>query len=63
LPQPGYDPLQLDYRVSNPPELLQVEAVQPVAQSGFSVVHQPGELQIDALFEGRLKIRVSLRAP
>jgi len=49
--------------VSYPPELLQVEAVQPVAQSGFSVVHQPGELQIDALFEGRLKIRVSLRAP
>jgi hypothetical protein len=59
----GYYPLQLDYRVSYPPELLQVEAVQPAAQPGFSVVQQPGALQIDTLFEGRLTVRVGLRAP
>lgn len=59
----GYYPLQLDYRVIYPPELLRVEAVQPAAQPGFAVVQQPGALQIDTLFEGRLTIRVDLRAP
>jgi hypothetical protein len=59
----GYYPLQLDYHISYPAKLLRVEAVQPVAQPGFSVVQQPGALQINALFEGRLTIRVGLRAP
>ena len=59
----GYYPLQLDYRVSYPAGLLQVETVQPHEQPGFTVVRQPGELQIDTLFEGRLTIRVGLRAP
>lgn len=58
----GYYPLQLDYRLSYPAALLQVEAVQPDVQPGFTVVRQPGELQIEALFEGRLTIRVLLRA-
>jgi hypothetical protein len=58
----GYYPLQLDYRVSYPAALLQVEAVEPGEQPGFAVLRQPGELQIDALFEGRLIIRVVLRA-
>jgi hypothetical protein len=58
----GYYPLQLDYRVSYPPELLQVETVQPDVQPGFAVLRQPGELEIDTLFEGRLTIRVLLRA-
>jgi hypothetical protein len=57
----GYYPLQLDYRVSYPEALLQVETVQPDAQPGFSLLQQPGELQIKALFEGRLTIRVMLR--
>ena len=59
----GYYPLQLDYRVIYPPEMLQVDAVQPAAQPGFAVEQQPGALQIDALFEGRLTIQVGLRAP
>jgi len=59
----GYYPLQLEYRVSYPADLLQVETVQPAAQPGFSVVRQTGELKIDALFAGRLTIRVGLRAP
>ncbi|MGD8630975.1 MAG: hypothetical protein PVG72_09655, partial [Gammaproteobacteria bacterium] len=58
----GYYPLQLDYRVIYPADLLQVEAVQPGVQPGFAVVRQPGELKIDALFAGRLTIRVMLRA-
>jgi hypothetical protein len=58
----GYYPLRLDYRVSYPAALLQVEAVHPGVQPGFAVARQPGELQIDALFEGRLTIRVVLRA-
>ena len=59
----GYYPLQLDYRLSYPADLLQVESVQPAARPGFSVQQQPGELKIDALFEGRLTIRVGLRVP
>jgi hypothetical protein len=59
----GYYPLQLDYRLQYPVELLQVEAVQPAAQPGFSVDPQPGELKIAALFEGRLTIRIGLRTP
>jgi len=59
----GYYPLRLDYRLSYPAGLLRVEAVQPAVQPGFSVVQQPGELQIDALFEGRLTIRIGLHAP
>ena len=42
--------------------LLQVESVQPGVQPGYAVARQPGELKIDALFEGRLTIRVVLRA-
>jgi hypothetical protein len=59
----GYYPLQLEYHVSYPAALLQVESVQPSVQPGFSVARQPGELKIDALFEGRLTIRVGLRVP
>ncbi|HYQ71571.1 MAG TPA: hypothetical protein VET88_06550 [Gammaproteobacteria bacterium] len=59
----GYYPLQLEYRLRYPADLLQVEVVQPEAQPGFTVVRQPGELKIDALFEGRLTIRVGLRTP
>jgi hypothetical protein len=59
----GYYPLQLDYRLSYPADLLQVEVIQPAAQPGFSVLQQPGELRIDTLFEGRLMIRVGLRVP
>jgi len=59
----GYYPLQLDYRVSYPAGLLRVESVQPASQPGFSVLQQPGELKIHALFAGRLTIRVGLHAP
>jgi len=58
----GYYPLQLDYRVSYPAGLLQVETVQPAEQPGFSVDRQSGELKINALFAGRLTIRIGLRA-
>ena len=57
----GYYPLLLDYHVSYPAALLQVETVQPDAQPGFSLLQQPGELQINALVAGRLTIRVVLR--
>jgi hypothetical protein len=57
----GYYPMQLDYSVIYPAGLLRVEAVQPGMQPGFAVTRQPGELQIDTLFEGRLTIRVMLR--
>jgi hypothetical protein len=58
----GYYPVHLDYRVSWPPGLLDLDEVQPPAQAGFAVDSRPGELSIDTLFEGRLTIRVGLRA-
>jgi hypothetical protein len=54
----GYYPLQLDYRIRWPRGRLELVAVSPIAQPGFSVHRQPGELAIDALFEGRLVIEV-----
>jgi hypothetical protein len=57
----GYYPVRLDYRVEYPSSLLVIESIQPVAQSGFDVGANPGRVQIDALFEGRLTIRLVLR--
>lgn len=57
----GYYPVHLDYRLSYPPDLLTLEAVHPPAQAGFTVTRLAGQLMIDALFEGRLTIQVSLR--
>ncbi len=59
----GYYPIQLDYRLRYPPDLLTLEAVVPATQTGFQVSRQPGELKIDALFEGKLTIEVSFSAP
>ncbi len=58
----GYYPLQLDYRILWPRGRLELVAVSPAAQPGISVYRQPGELAIDALFEGRLVIEVKFSA-
>ena len=58
----GYYPLQLDYRIQWPKGRLALTAVSPAAQPGFSVMQRPGELLIDALFEGRLLIEVKFSA-
>jgi hypothetical protein len=54
----GYYPLQLDYRIRWPRGKLEVAGVSPAAQPGFSVLKDPAELAIDALFEGMLLIDV-----
>jgi hypothetical protein len=54
----GYYPLQLDYRIHWPANMLQLETVLPKIQEGFSVREQAGELIIDTLFEGMLTIEV-----
>ena len=58
----GYYPLQLDYRIHWPANMLQLEAVLPKIQEGFSVREQAGELIIDTLFEGMLTINVHFTA-
>jgi hypothetical protein len=54
----GYYPLRLDYRIHWPADMLQLESVRPEKQEGFTVREQPGELDIDTLFEGKLTIEV-----
>ncbi len=54
----GYYPLALDYRVEWPAGRLVLVSVVPAAQEGFAVQTQPGSLQIDTLFEGRLTIEL-----
>jgi len=57
----GYYPVRLDYRVSFPPGLLVLENIQPPGQPGFEVETDAGGVRIEALFEGRLTIRLVLR--
>ena len=59
----GYYPLHLDYRVTWPAERLVLETVEPLAQPGLAVDESAGALHLDALFEGRLTVRLVLRAP
>jgi len=54
----GYYPVQLDYQLRYPAELLQLENVKPAAEPGLTINRKPGELEIDALFEGRLTIKL-----
>jgi hypothetical protein len=58
----GYYPIRLDYRIRWPNDRLQLESVHPAMQPGFSVREQPDGLIIDALFEGRLTIKVRFNA-
>ena len=59
----GYYPVRLDYRIHWPAGLLQLEAVHPELQQGFFIREQPGELNIETLFEGRLTIEVHFSTP
>lgn len=59
----GYYPIRLDYRLRYPPGRLTLEAVTPAVQNGFRVTRQPGELRINALFEGKLTIDVRFSTP
>ena len=57
----GYYPVRLDYRVEYPSGLLVVESIQPAARPGFDVKTDADGLRIEALFEGRLTIRLVVR--
>lgn len=58
----GYYPMRLDYRIHWPAYQLQLASVHPHVQEGFSVGEQPGELRIDALFEGKLTLVIHFSA-
>ncbi len=58
----GYYPMRLDYRIHWPADQLQLASVHPHVQEGFSVGEQPGELRIDALFEGKLTLVIHFSA-
>lgn len=53
----GYYPLRVSLRVEYPPSLALAD-VAPSAQSGFRVSEQPGRIDVEALFEGKLRTRL-----
>jgi hypothetical protein len=52
----GYYPMRVSMRIEYPSSLTFAD-VTPSAQSGFAVSGQPGQIDIDALFEGELRTR------
>lgn len=57
----GYFPMRVSLRVEFPVDELQVTGISPAAQPGVRVDHQPGAVDIDAWFEGRLLTEVRIR--
>jgi len=55
----GYYPVELVYRVTWPGDLLALRQAQPREQPGIALHVAPGELSIDALFEGKLVIELA----
>lgn len=57
----GYFPVHLQYSLTYPAGALRIESVDPRAQEGFEHKAEPGNLEIDAWFEGKLTITVRFR--
>ena len=54
----GYYPMRVTMDVTLPKGQLSFGAVNPIEQTGFSVIHDKQTMQIDALFVGELNIEV-----
>ena len=55
----GYYPVELVYRITWPPEQLALREARPASVPGLALHSGPGELAIDALFEGKLVVELS----
>jgi hypothetical protein len=55
----GYYPVELAWRITWPPDRLALRQAQPREQPGLALHVAPGELSIDALFEGELVIELA----
>lgn len=54
----GYFPMQARVAVSYPADTLRIDSLEP-AELRLNAVQQPGQLHLDALFEGRLEIAIA----
>jgi hypothetical protein len=49
--------LEIDY----PQQILRLTGVSPPPQAGLAVVERPGNIRLDALFEGELRTLIEFR--
>lgn len=57
----GYYPMALSLRVEYPASLLKVVDIRPNQQPGFSIRENPGQVSIEALFEGVLRTMIQFQ--
>lgn len=56
----GYYPLQLSMQIIYPDSIVLVDSA-PEVQPGFSITHTPGQIEVEAFFEGQLRTRFRFR--
>lgn len=54
----GYYPMRVTLDIRYPAQTLRLIDVSPPAQPGLGVVDQPGQIQMDAVFEGELQAHI-----
>lgn len=57
----GYFPMQVKLVIDYPDSLLRMQSIEPVALK-FHMLNNPGQIRLDALFEGRLDVEVRFAA-
>lgn len=58
----GYFPLSLSLRIDYPADLLRLSRLDPPAQPGLSLQNNPGHLQLETHFVGRLLVQLDFIA-
>ena len=53
----GYYPMEVSIRIRYPAQLMALQTFEPAPQPGFILHTAPGEIELDARFEGRLQTR------
>jgi hypothetical protein len=51
----GYYPMRVTLEVDYPQQTLRLAGVSPPPQAGLTIVERPGNIRLDALFEGELR--------
>lgn len=57
----GYYPMRVSLQLDYPAQLLQLVALSPDEQAGFLVQRNKGQVRIETLFEGELRIKVQFK--
>ena len=59
----GYYPMRVTLDVDYPAESLRLIDVSPPPQPGLTIAEQPGNIQLDAVFEGELNLLIQFEQP